>query len=73
MLDPRIDPDITEHRIPDATMLALDGVTPEDQWFSCEWLNANPPRNASTLYTEPPLSACGRHPADWGTQHSNAE
>ncbi|MDQ4011293.1 MAG: hypothetical protein M3228_11520 [Actinomycetota bacterium] len=70
MLDPDIDPDITGHRITDATMLTPDASTQEDQWFSCEWLNAHPPQNAPTLYTEPPLSACGRHPTDWGTQAS---
>lgn len=59
--------DITGHTIPGATVLDSDGVTVSDMWLTCDQLNAHPPRNAVTLHTAPPLSACGRHPDDWGT------
>jgi hypothetical protein len=53
--------------------LAVDVLTPDGvetgvfAWLPCDLLNATPPLNALTLRTDPPLSACGRHPADWGT------
>lgn len=60
--------DITGHMIRGASVLDPDGVSAGDLWFTCDDLNAHPPRNALTLQTDPPLSACGRHPADWGAQ-----